>query len=299
MSRRLVAGLLVLSSCLALSASPTQATGSSQTVVAVGDIAWNNPALSLANEGYNRTGALANNLQPDFSIFMGDLAYPKGSNSDFALLNNSNWAPLLPDAIAVPGNHEWRTASAAGYYKWVRDFQAPYKAKGKYWWSVRKGTWTVIGLDSEKMSGALGTEQLSFLRSSLKQNNGRPTIVVWHKPRYTSGEHGNFTGSDKFWDVAVADRDVKLFLWGHDHNYERRIRTVSNRKFATFVVGNGGAELRNCNKPSSPPQLICGEQDNYGVLELTLDTSSFSWRYRKADGTSSGLIQDRGSLTWN
>lgn len=264
----------------------------------MGDIAWNNPSVSEANEGYNATGTLAQNVNPDFSIFMGDLAYPSGTNSNFAVLNNSTWSPLLDDALAVPGNHEWRTSKAAGYYKWVRDYQAPYQSSGKYWWVQRKGSWTIIGLDSEKMSGAIGTEQLKFLRSALAKNQSRPTILVWHKPRYSTGEHGNFTGSDRFWDIAYADSDVKLFLWGHDHNYERRIKTTNGRKVATFVVGNGGAELRNCAKPSSPPQLICGETDNYGVLELSLNSTSFSWKYRKANGAALGLIQDRGTLSW-
>ena len=267
----------------------------STTVVAVGDIA-------RINGGQNATGSLAKTLAPSKVLMIGDLAYTYGSDDDFARLKNSTWKTLLPKTFAVPGNHEYKTLGAAGYRRFINSYSMP-RSGDNYWWVKRINNWTVIGLDSEVVSKGSAGAQETFFKDALKANAGRPTIVMWHRPRFTSGLHGNATDTQKLWSIASGDKDVKLVLWGHDHNYERRTRTIGKgtakeHKVITLLIGTGGAELRSCALPSAPPKLICGTSGNYGVVALNLKSKSFTWKYHQVDGTADGRVKDSGTFSW-
>ena len=264
-------------------------------VVAVGDIA-------TFNGGQSQTAALTKNLAPDKVFLLGDLAYQNGSNTDFRNYFLPYWRPLLAKSWAVPGNHEYGTYDAQGYRNLVNDFKLP-RTGDKLWWSKKLGSWTVIGLNSETVWDSLGAAQLAFLKATLKSNNKRPTIVMWHRPRISRGEHGNQADTNGLWSQVSKDPDVKLVLWGHDHNYEQVNRVISRGKpnqhtVTTIVVGTGGAELRECNTPNIAGQLICGRDVDFGVLNLKLAARSFTWSYRQADGTSLGNEQDFGRVSW-
>jgi len=269
---------------------------SSVTIVAVGDIA-------RKGGGQATTAALTKNLNPSRIILMGDLAYKTGSAANFTNYFLPKWKPLLTKVWAVPGNHEYNTANAAGYRKLIKDYAMP-KTGTNLWWVKKTSNWTVIGLDSEALTGTKGKNQTAFLRDALKNNNGRPTIVTWHRPTFSRGEHGNQNDTKVLWNIIAADKDVKLVLWGHDHNYEQVNRKVqagtsNQHKLMTFVVGTGGAELRNCATPNIPGELLCGKSNNYGVLKLTLGANSYSWSYQNANGTKLGKQLDSGSVTFN
>ena len=125
--------------------------------------------------------------------------------------------------------------------------------------------------------------QLKFFKAALQRHQGQPIIVMWHRPRFSSGLHGDAKNTDALWKLAAADRDVKVVLWGHDHNYEHRKFIYRNadgskRYLDTFVVGTGGAELRACRVPSRAPSLLCGP-NNFGVLKLQLTSESLTWSF--------------------
>jgi len=263
------------------------------TIVAVGDVA-------RAGGAQDKTAALTKNLNPNNVILIGDLAYTKGSVKEFKKYLLPKWAPLLSKTWAVPGNHEYRTPNAAGYRDLVTKYSLP-STGANLWWVKQSGDWTVIGLDSEALAGTTGAAQVTFLNQVLTENNGRPTLVTWHRPTFSRGEHGNQTDTNQIWDVLAADKDVKLVLWGHDHDYEQVDRTVqagtgNEHKLNTIVVGTGGAELRKCSTPNIPGELICGNKNNYGVLKLTLNSNSYSWSYRNANGKKLGKQLDGGEV---
>ena len=153
------------------------------------------------------------------------------------------------------------------------------------------------------MTGASGTAQLAFLAQALVANDGRPTVVTWHRPTFSRGYHGDAVDTKVVWDVVSADKDVKLVLWAHEHNYEQVERTVQpgtagEHKINTIVVGTGGADLRTCKTRNIPGELICGKKNNYGVLKLNLKSTSYSWSYRNANGKKLGKQLDSGSVSW-
>ena len=265
------------------------------TIVAVGDIA-------RAGGSQNKTAALTRNLKPKKIILIGDLAYQKGTKKEFAKYFLPKWKPMLNKTWAVPGNHEYKTANASGYRNLISKFGMP-RTGTNLWWVKKIEGWTVIGLDSEALTGAPGQAQLAFLNQALTANNNRPTIVTWHRPTFSRGYHGDQVDTKEIWDVVSADNDVKLVLWAHEHNYEQVERTVQagtagEHKINTILVGTGGAELRTCNSANIAGELICGKKNNYGVLKLSLKSSSYSWSYRNANGKKLGKQLDRGTVSW-
>ncbi|MEY4322344.1 MAG: hypothetical protein RL410_125 [Actinomycetota bacterium] len=267
-----VSGLLAL-----MSTAPSVAT-QTVDVVAVGDIAQKNGHQS-------ETAALAQRLNPDQILLLGDLAYYQGSASQFATYFEPTWGALANKSWAVPGNHEYGTTNANGYRAYAQSKSWPMQSDGALWWDhdIAQSSWAVIGLNSEVLSGKAGARQIAFLKAALKRHNGQSTIVMWHRPRFSQGLHGDNTNTSPLWNLIKVDTDVKIVLWGHDHNFQNRRFVVANtngvkRYLDTFVVGTGGAELRLCKVPSQPPSILCGA-DNFGVLRLTLNPHSYSWQF--------------------
>ena len=294
-SRHLVPVVTVsLFALVASSIQPAQAN-SSVTIVAVGDIA-------KSRGGQAKTAALTKNLKPKHVILLGDLVYQSGTDKEFKKHFLPKWKSLLSKSWAVPGNHEYRTADAAGYRNLITRYSMPATGEN-LWWIEQTGAWSVIGLDSEVLAGPTGKKQIEFLKQALLDNNGRPTIVTWHRPTFSRGYHGDQTDTSSLWNIVSADRDVKLVLWAHDHNYEQVERlvqagTANEHKINTILVGTGGAELRMCKTPNIPGELICGKKNNYGVLRLKLADSGYSWSYRNANGKKFGQQLDSGRIVF-
>ena len=296
MATRLLVPTIALTVTALLSTSvQTAHASSSVTIVAVGDIA-------KSGGGQTKTAALTKNLKPKQVILIGDLVYQSGTDREFKKYFLPKWKSLLPKSWAVPGNHEYRTENASGYRNLIAKYSMPSTGTD-LWWSKRTGAWSVIGLDSEALTGNAGKRQIAFLRKALLSNDGRPTIVTWHRPTFSRGHHGNQTDTKVLWDIVSADADVKLVLWGHDHNYEQVERKVqvgasSSRKLNTIVVGTGGANLRKCKTKNIPGELICGKKKNYGVLRLKLSDNGYSWSYRNANGKKFGRQLDSGKVSF-
>ncbi len=239
-------------------------------VVAVGDIA---SASGLDDAVADRVAQ----LDPDALLLIGDIAYPDGAPRDFSAYFDPDWSRFTDIWMPVPGNHEFRIPWAAGYREY---FGIP---SGPLYSSRRIGTWLVVGLNSERARSA---KQLGWLRDTLAAHDGTPTLVMWHRARYSSGQHGDEPGTDALWDVVKVDPDVRLVLWGHDHDYERMSVPVAGHRLPAMVVGTGGGTLRD-----TPPLVTRSWRDRFidhttGVLDLRLDPGSFSWAFVTADGAT-------------
>lgn len=240
----------------------------SPLIVAVGDVA--------AEGGVQQaTADVAATLLPDRVIGLGDLAYDSGTIDEFRDRWQPTWGRFDDILWPLPGNHEYITPGAAGYREY-------FGVGGRTWWARRAGAWLVIGLDSQKASDPA---QLRFLRRRLAENDGRPTIVAWHHPRFSSGEHGDSTTVQPLWAVVSVDPDVRIALWGHDHDYEHLAIPVAGRttKVHAFVVGTGGIVLRPFTRPLSRYTVVRFD-DEHGVLSLRLRPTGWRWAFVATDG---------------
>jgi hypothetical protein len=243
------------------------------TVVAAGDIAC---PLSLA---CTDTSALVESLQPAAVLALGDIQYERGELADFQAVYDKSWGRFKATTHPAPGNHEYSTPGAAGYFAYW---------KVDPWYSFDIGGWHVISLNSNCRSvGGCGTgsPQERWLKADLAAHKATCTLAFWHHPRWSSGIHGTDPGYDTFWsDLAAAGADVVLS--GHDHDYERFGR---DRGIRQFVVGTGGRSLYPVLQREVRSEVV--NDDTFGVLKLTLRPASYAWEFVPA---GDGRFTDTG-----
>ena len=280
---------------------PALGVAPTTSIVAAGDVACGPPVnLALRSCSQGRTAALVRRLAPEAVLMLGDAQYGRGSPAEFAARDayRDTWGRFAGRTIPVAGNHDWETPGAAGY-RGVFDA----RTGGRFYYSrTLSNGWHVIALDSDcRRVGGCGptSRQMQWLRSDLVASDGRPTIVMWHHPRWSSGSHGDNAAVDTLWRVAAGDRDVQIVLNGHEHNYERLRPMSPDGQFRasgarTFIVGTGGIGLRQAAPGPRDARSALFAASSHGVLRLDLRPAGYSWRFvatngAPADAGTSGL----------
>jgi hypothetical protein len=261
---------------------PRARSAADPVVVAAGDIA--------EVGGHQRlTSDRVLELDPDRVLVLGDNQYRSGTLAQYRTFYGSTWGRFKARTRPVPGNHEYDTPRAAGYFAY---FGRQARPKGHSYYSFDLGGWHLIALNSSIDHGP-GSAQERWLRADLAATARRCILAYWHFPRFSSGAHQGSWGSvGSFWnDLYVARADVVLS--GHEHSYERFARQTpwakaSRQGIRQFVVGTGGADLLGfaAAKPNSQRRLA----GDHGVLELVLHPASYQWRFVSEDGA----VLDRG-----
>jgi len=301
MTARSSAGLALLAAFLLAPARP----GRSQdpVVAAAGDIACD-PADPNFNGGNGTASYCRQMATSDLLVgaglsavlLLGDDQYENGSLAKFQASYDPSWGRVKAITRPAPGNHEYNTAAAAGYYAY---FGAAAGDPSKGWYSFDLGAWHVVVLNSNCAAvggcGA-GSPQEQWLRADLAAHPGVCTLAAWHHPRFSSGTHGNDPAADAFWR-ALYDAGADVVLNGHDHVYERFDPQDPDgladpaRGIREFVVGTGG-------KNQTPFGTIRANSaarstGTFGVLRLTLRPAGYDWQFLPAAG---GSYADAGSV---
>jgi len=231
---------------------------------------------------------------------LGDNAYPDGTATQFSTCYGSTWGRHKSRTRPSPGNHDYHVNGAAGYYGYFGSAASPLdnnctsNCKGYY--SYNLGAWHIISLNSET-GYAAGSAQEQWLRADLAANQNVCTLAYWHHPRFSSGQHGNISRSQPFWQ-ALYDYGADVVVNGHDHTYERFApqnpngQADSSRGIREFVVGTGGAGLYPF--PTIQPNSQVRNNTTYGVLKLTLHATSYDWEFVPIAGQT---FTDSGSAT--
>jgi hypothetical protein len=230
---------------------------------------------------------------------LGDNAYPAGSSTDYANCYNGSWGRVKSRTMPTPGNHEYQTRGAAGYFGYFGG-AAGDPTRGYY--SYNLGDWHVIVLNSNSACGAIscaaGSPQEQWLRADLAANTKACTLAYWHHPRFNSGaEHGNLTAVGPFWN-ALYEFGAEIVLNGHEHVYERFAPQTPNavadpaRGIRQFTVGTGGAQLYPFSS-TIQPNSERRSNASFGVLKLTLKAGGYDWQFIPATGS----FTDSGSGT--
>jgi hypothetical protein len=240
----------------------------SPTIAAAGDI-------SCAQDTTCRDKGTSNLLvgkAPTRVLTLGDNQYETGEFSAFQTYYKPDWGRLKPITMPSPGNHD---PPSSGY--------TTYFAKPANY-SFDLGAWHLISLDSTGVAAAT-----AFLESDLAGRTNRCILAYWHHPRFSSGSvHGNSALTAPFWDrLYAAGADV--VLTGHDHTYERfgpqtPAGVASSTGIRQFVAGTGGKALYGFGTIRANSEArITG---TYGVLWMTLNPTSYDWRFQGEDGVT-------------
>jgi 3',5'-cyclic AMP phosphodiesterase CpdA len=251
----------------------SRSTPAAEPVVALaaGDIA------GCGSDGDEATARLLD-TRPGTVLALGDVAYDQGSPAQFDSCFGPSWGRFRDRIKPVPGNHEYGTAGAQGYYGY-------FGLEPPGWYSFDLGQWHVVALNSN--CGAVGgcgpdSEQVRWFRADLAAAGARCTLAYWHHPRYSSGvTHGDNAEVDGLW-VAAVEGGVDVVLNGHEHNYERFDVRDGVRQ---FVVGTGGRSHYPLAKTPRPGSKV-RSGNTFGVLELTLLDGSYRWRFVPVEGES-------------
>jgi len=265
-------------------------------IVAAGDIACD-PSDSNRNHqnpAYcqdDQTARLAQGAKPDAVLALGDLQYDNGTLEKFQQAYAATWGTLRGITHPAPGNHEYATSQAGGYYAYFQD--APQDIRAGYY-SFTLGNWRIISLNSNcDHIGGCGSDsaQMHWLQAELRNHPAPCTLAFWHHPRFTSGNYRNDTAmksrSETMWNL-LATHHVDVVLNGHDHLYERFAPqtpdgTSSAEGMRQFTVGTGGKSHYRAAAPVPQSEKIV--DDRFGILQMDLFLGSYAWQFIATDNT--------------
>jgi len=276
------------------------AAGQEPVIVAVGDLACepNNPFYN-DGQGTNvacqaqATSDLALRLDPQAVLVLGDEQYRSGTLGEFEASYDKSWGRLKAITHPVPGNHEYENLGAAGYFGY---FGALAGVPELGYYSFDIGDWHVVALNANcrEVGGCEETSaEEQWLRRDLAAHKNVCTMAIWHQPRFSSGLAGSDTAYQPFWQ-DLQDFHADVVLSGHDHDYERFAPQTADGRLdpngpTQFVVGTGGESLTPWI--TLRPNSLVRDNEDYGVLKMTLSASSYSWQYI----TIKGAVKDAGS----
>jgi hypothetical protein len=214
----------------------------------------------------------------------GDNAYESGTAKEYADCYEPTWGAFKSRTRPVPGNHEYVTAGAAGYFGY---FGALAGENGRGWYAYDVGAWRVYALNSNCGAAGVGgcgpgSEQEQWLLGDLSANPRQCVAAIWHHPRFSSGQHGNDPAMANILNI-LYNAGAELVVNGHDHNYERfapmRPDGVRDdaRGIREIIVGTGGASLRSL--ATTQPNSEVRSNAAHGVLKLTLGATGYRWDF--------------------
>jgi uncharacterized protein YjdB len=265
---------------------PPPIPGSAATLIAAGDIAH------CSYNGDEQTAALLDTM-PGTVITLGDNAYQDGTLSEYQSCYEPSWGRHKARTRPSPGNHEYHTTNAQGYFDY---FGSAAGEVGKGYYSFDVGEWHIIALNYY-VSMSSSSPQITWLKADLAANQKKCTLAFWHRPRFSSGNHGSSTSPNAFLQ-PLYDADADVVLVGHDHIYERfaPLRPDGTadpaRGIRHFTVGTGGVPLTAIGTlvPNSEVQSNAA----HGVLKLTLRPDGYDWQFVPVAGMT---FTDSGSGT--
>ncbi len=282
---------------------PSAAASADPVIAAAGDIACDllPSAKPEADDGgpnvchMGATAKLIAGLHPAAVLTLGDEQYADGSLDQFKNGYEKTWGAFKSITRPAPGNHEYHTPGAAGYFEYF-GASAGDPAKGYY--SFDLGGWHLIALNANcKQAGGCGADspEVQWLAHDLAGHHAACTLAYWHQPRFSSGPHHSDPTYDAFWRALYAAH-TDLVLNGHDHDYERFSPQSPDAKpdpslgIMEIVAGTGGRSHYKIG--NIEPNSVVSNGVTYGVLAITLHPHGFDWRFIPEPGST---FADSGS----
>jgi acid phosphatase type 7 len=281
----------LLAILLTFGCAPEQPPGppSGKVIVAVGDIA------SCSGTADEATARLVGGMEGATVLALGDEAYPEGTAEEFQECYKPAWGRFENRTKPVPGNHEYHTAEAKGYFGY---FGKAAGQPGKGYYSYDLGQWHIVALNSncEEVGCGASSPQLSWLKADLAKDAKICTLAYFHYPLFSSGKYRPGIREVKpLWEALYA-ADADVVLNGHDHNYQRFAPQDPNGKadpehgIREFVVGTGGRSHYLIVDPIANSEVY--NDETYGVLRLTPRPEGYEWQFLPVEGET---FTDSGS----
>lgn len=236
------------------------------------------------------TADLIVGMNPTAAFASGDNVYNSGTLAQYNERYDPNWGRFKELTLPVPGNHEYWTTGAAGYFDYfngVGENSGPAGDRGNGWWSVDVGDWHVIGLNT-RSNGTSSTTQLAWLDADLAANTKPCTAAIFHHPLVSVGEYTGYSGVKPIWDRLYAAK-ADLVIVGHDHNYQRYApmdgsQVARDDGIVQIIAGTGGAN--DYALLGTHPLLLASQNTTFGVVALTLSPLGYEGRFVPVAGAT-------------
>lgn len=231
----------------------------------------------------------------------GDLAYEKGSPTEFKDCYDKTWGEFKERTRPALGNHDFSGGPTAdGYFQYWGAQAGPL---GKGFYSYDLGRWHIVVLNTncnKKRMGGCGKDspQETWLRGDLAKHADACILAYGHHALFSSGvlkDHALHPLMRPLWqDLYAAHAD--LILAGHEHSYERFAPQDPNGKpdaahgIREIVAGTGGRSHDPLG--FATPNSEVREWKTYGVLKLTLAPGKYNWEFIPVAGST---FRDSGS----
>ena len=211
--------------------------GSGFTFAVVGD-------SGTGSTAQRAVAGLLEHMGPDLILHTGDVVYPKGDDADYDPKFFAPYRRIIEGVPVFPslGNHDVETKNGAPY---LQNFRLPRnnpENTGRYY-SFDWGNAHFVSLDSELYyddEGGDPERQKAWLERDLRETRQPWKFVFFHRPLYSSSEHGSDLLVREDLEPILAHYGVDVVFNGHDHDYER---TVQVRGVTYVVTGGGGKDL--------------------------------------------------------
>ena len=253
-------------------------------ILAAGDVA------ECGREGAEKTAQILDRTSGTILI-LGDLAYESGTLWEFQNCFDPTWGRHKQRSRPAPGNHEYLTPGAEGYFTYWGDLAGP---PARAYYSFDLADWHIIALNSV-IDSSVGSQQYLWLRQDLSQTKSRCILAYWHHPLFLSNSKIRRDDTTLALYEALYESGASVVLAGHTHRYERFAPLDPEgmldeaRGIRSFIVGTGGATLYRAKRVHPHTEYI--DHEHWGVLRLTLDQGRYEWEFL----TSDGRVTDRGS----
>ncbi len=252
----------------------------SVVLVGAGDIS------SCDNNNDEATAKLLDTI-PGTVFVLGDNVYVDATYNDFTTCYHPTWGRHKDRTRPVPGNHEYFTTDATGYFQYFDNIPSYY--------AYDLGDWRIYALNSE-IDVSPTSAQVQWLKNDLAANPRLCVLAYWHTPLWsTRYEDGSNDRYQTLWKT-LHDAEAELVVNGHIHTYERFKEMDADGSAAApglrqIVVGTGGVNLDGYVGMSLSTADVCNAS-TYGVLKLTLSPTDYSWEFVPVAGQT---FTDSGS----
>jgi hypothetical protein len=297
----LIASALIAVATVPGSVAPVAATPADVVeIAAVGDIACQSFSQS-DGEGACRSdevAGLVTDLEPDAFLALGDLQYNNGKLEEFLRVYDPQFGHLNPITYPAPGNHEYGTEGAQGYF----DYFGARAHGPEGYYSFDLGPWHVVSLNSDICRDdpgcGPGTPQYEWLETDLEANaDADCTLAFQHHPVFDWRQWQKFVDPNDPRPNGGSENAMYLDLWrlmdgagvdvllvGHNHVYHRWAPQDAdgNRDadgIRQFTVGTGGRSLYPLGKKPRPANLLRVQNKAFGALSMTLRDGSYDFEW--------------------
>jgi hypothetical protein len=237
-----------------------------------------------------RTAKILDGLEGLF-FTTGDNAYEHGTLEEFEKCYGPTWGRHRARTRPSPGNHDYYTPGATGYFTYFGDVAGPF---GLGYYSFEYGAWKILSLNSNVSAGP-SSAQFNWVAQELRTRPRHCTLAYWHHPVHSSGYEGNMPNMRPIWEL-LYNQNADVVIVGHSHNYERFApqdldgHPRPGRGIREFVVGTGGSGSTAMESTKANSEVLSNTAA--GILKLTLAPTNYNWEFIPVAGAT---FRDSGS----